>query len=47
MLLEYNPTWDTFGMGIVVFSVKLAMMKVYQGQNVHIVDIVDTQEINR
>ena len=37
-LLEYNLTWDTFGIGK-VFSVKLAMMKMYQVQNVDIAAI--------
>ena len=36
-LLEYNLAWDTFGVGM-VFSVTLAMMKMYGAQNVYIVE---------
>ena len=38
-LLEYNPARDTFVMGM-VFSANLAMIKMYQVQNVYIVDII-------
>ena len=38
-LIEYNPTRATFVMGM-VFSANLAMIKMYQVQNVYIVDII-------